>query len=87
MKVARRELWLAKKYKGAATSQPQLIVITIKLIAGVPVIAQWLTNPTRNHEVAGLVPGLAQWVNIQRCRELWCRLQTQLGSRVAEALA
>ena len=20
------------------------------------------TNPTRNHEVAGLVPGLAQWV-------------------------
>ena len=30
--------------------------------AGVPVVAQWLTNPTRNHEVAGLVPGLAQWV-------------------------
>ena len=21
-------------------------------------------NPTRNHEVAGLVPGLAQWVKI-----------------------
>ena len=30
---------------------------------GVPVEAQWLTNPTRNHEVAGLVPALAQWVN------------------------
>ena len=30
---------------------------------GVPVVAQWLTNPTRNHEVAGLVPALAQWVN------------------------
>ena len=30
---------------------------------GVPVVAQWLTNPTRNHEVAGLVPVLAQWVN------------------------
>ena len=30
---------------------------------GVPVLAQWLTNPTRNHEVAGLVPALAQWVN------------------------
>ena len=30
---------------------------------GVPVVAQWLTNPTRNDEVAGLVPALAQWVN------------------------
>ena len=29
---------------------------------GVPVMAQWLTNPTRNHEVAGLVLALAQWV-------------------------
>ena len=27
---------------------------------GVPVVAQWLTNPTG---VAGTVPGLAQWVN------------------------
>ena len=27
---------------------------------GVPVMAQWLTNPTRNHEVAGSIPGLAQ---------------------------
>ena len=30
---------------------------------GVLVVAQWLTNPTRNHEVAGSVPALAQWVN------------------------
>ena len=28
----------------------------------VPVVAQWLTNPTRNHEVAGSIPALAQRV-------------------------
>jgi len=31
-------------------------------LCGVPVMAQWLMNPTRNREVAGLIPGLAQWV-------------------------
>ena len=25
-------------------------------------MAQWLTDPTRNHEVAGSVLGLTQWV-------------------------
>ena len=29
---------------------------------GVPVVAQWLTNPTGNHEVVGSIPGLAQLV-------------------------
>ena len=28
----------------------------------VPVVAQWLMNPTRNHEVSGSIPGLIQWV-------------------------
>ena len=31
-------------------------------INGVPVVAQWLTNPTKNHEVVGSIPGLAQWI-------------------------
>ena len=25
-------------------------------------MAQWLTNPTRNQEVSGSIPGLARWV-------------------------
>ena len=34
----------------------------VKKKKGVPAVAQWLTNLTRNHEVAGLIPGLTQWV-------------------------
>ena len=48
---------------------PPLTISAAKLLhtetawSGVPVMAQWLTNPTRNQEVAGSVPALTQWVN------------------------
>ena len=34
---------------------------TQKWGSGVPIMAQWLTNLTSNHEVVGLIPGLTQW--------------------------
>ena len=41
------------------------------------------TNPTRNHEVAGLIPGLTQRVKDRYCLELWCRSQMWLWCRLA----
>ena len=44
-------------------SVPTKVRLTFENKTGVPIVVQWLTNPTRNHEVAGSVPALAQWVN------------------------
>ena len=63
------------------------VFVKKKVCSGVPVVVQWLTNPTRNREVAGSIPGLAQWVDDLACHDLWCRLQMQLRSPVAVAVA
>ena len=50
-------------------------------------MAQWLVNPTRSHEVTVRSLALLSGLSVRHCSELWCRLQTQLGSRVAVAVA
>ena len=50
---------------------------------GVPVVAQWLTNPARNPEVAGSVPGLAQWAKDPVLPWAVVVSQRLLGSSVA----
>ena len=39
----------------------------------VPVTVQWLMKLTRNCEVSGLIPGLAQWVKALALLWLWRR--------------
>ena len=52
--------WLSScSYAGEKRTLLYLSLLMKTPISGVPVVAQWLTNLTRNHEVVGLVPGLA----------------------------
>ena len=53
---------LLDKYPGLGLLACMLsIYLTYKKVTGVPVVVQWLMNPTRNLEVASSIPGLAQW--------------------------
>ena len=62
--------WFPKKLKIELPHDPAIPLLGIypekniiqKDTCGVSVVAQWLANLSRNHEVAGLIPALAQWV-------------------------
>ena len=75
------------KLNEVTSVQPEPLSISVftKETSGIPVVAQWLTNPTRIHEDAGSMASLSA-LRTQCCWELWCRLQMQLGSCVAVAV-
>ena len=49
-------------FSGEMSVQVFSLFLNHIVFLGVPVVAQWLMNPTKNHEVVGSIPGLAQWV-------------------------
>ena len=61
-----RFLWVSGALLSMNEFIPVKIIVILSIIytnrakVGVLLVAQWLTTPTRNHEVAGSIPGLAQ---------------------------
>ena len=54
--------WLSSAVSRGALLTLFPSVLSEQFLLGVPVVAQWLTDPTRNHEVASSIPGLARWL-------------------------
>ena len=54
--------------------------------SGVPVMAQWKRIQLETMRLRVRSLALLSGLKIQRCHELWCRSQMQLGSGVAVAM-
>ena len=68
--------WVTLPYSRKLTEHCKpAIMEKIKIIKrkkrGVPVMAQWLTNPTRNHEVVVQSLALLSGLRIRHRHELW----------------
>ena len=44
------------------TSPQPIYSEKLKAFLGVPIVAQWVKNPTGIHKDVGSIPGLAQWL-------------------------
>ena len=50
-----------KAHQGQPSPRKHLTIVKTDC-PGVPFVAQWLMNPTRNHEDSSSIPGLAPWL-------------------------
>ena len=65
-----------------------MISVLLKFMSvGIPIVAQQLRIQLSVHEDVGSTPDLAQWVKNSALLQLQCRLQMQLRSFVAMAVA
>ena len=71
-------------YKGSSIRSWADFSSEIVEFRGVPIVAQWSVNMTRIHRVWSLA--LLTGLRIGHCQELWCSLETRLGSGVAVAV-